>query len=287
MDFGSLFNSIGGGIKNFFTGGGQANQALGGFNLPNMGNQLMGGFGKLFGNNPSGGNPGGNYQSQNQIPQGSNYNPFTGKQIMGGGLNSQQPGFNMKQFGTGLAGLFGANMIPNPGMPKMPDSFNQFQKQAQAGGPPIMQQGNQYLSTLLSGQNTAANDAATHSLDLNYQEQLRQLNGMYKSLRPGTDPTSDTTYQRDLSNLNDQYTRQRAQTLAQQQIGAAGQAGQMGQEQASQQQSAIEAQLNQIAEQWNMSYEQRSQLRNMLMQQAGLQMSGPLLSQLFSQFRGQ
>lgn len=181
----------------------------------------------------------------------------------------------------GLATMFGSQAIGNPKLPELPDSFKLFQQQANAGGPPIQQQSNQYMQGILNGTNTGAQDAATHSMDLNYQEQLRQLNGMYKSLRPGTDPTSDTTYQRDLSNLNDQYTRQRAQVLSQQQQGAAQYGLQSGAEQSNQQLAGIETQVSQLAAQYNLDAQQKTNLRNMLMQMGGnLSMLGGI-SQLF------
>lgn len=196
----------------------------------------------------------------------------------GGGLSSI---FSQHPILTGLGEMFGAQAVKNPQLPELPDSFKQYQAQANAGGPPIQQQANAYNSMLLSGQNTDANDAATHSLDLNYQEQLRQLNGMYKSLRPGTDPTSDTTYQRDLNNLNDMYARQRAQTLAQQQQGAAQYGLQSGVAQSTQQLAGIETQVSQLAAQYGLDAQQAAALRNMLMQMGGTTASLGAIQQLF------
>lgn len=175
----------------------------------------------------------------------------------------------------GLATMFGANMIGNAKAPKMPDSFNNYMSMMQQGGTPGMQSANTYYNNVLNGTNQDAYDAATHSLDLNYQEQLRQLNAQYKSLRPGTDPASDSTYQRDLALLNDQYSRARAQTTAQVQQGAAQGAAGLGSQQMSGLQSGIEAQLNQVAQQWGMSQDQRQALRNALMGIGGQMITGP------------
>lgn len=170
-------------------------------------------------------------------------------------------------------------MIGNAKAPQMPTSFNNYMGMMQQGGTPGMQAANTYYTNVLNGTNQDAYDAATHSLDLNYQEQLRQLNAQYKSLRPGTDPSSDSTYQRDLSLLNDQYSRARAQTMAQVQQGAAQGAAGLGSQQMQGLQSGIEAQLNQIATQWGMSQEQRQALREALMGMGGQMVTGPIQGQ--------
>lgn len=258
--------------------------------LAGFGKSAIGALGGLFGGGGSGGGmPGGNFQSlaggrpglsqlnPTQLGQQNMANNFGGKSS-GGGFGNL---FGQHPIASGLGAIFGSQAIGNPKVPQLPDSFKQYQQQANAGGPPIQQQANQYMSGILNGTNTAAQDAATHSMDLNYQEQVRQLNGMYKSLRPGTDPTSDTTYQRDLNNLNDMYTRQRAQVLSQQQQGAAQYGLQSGAEQSNQQLAGIETQVSQLAAQYNLDAEQRNNLRNMLMQMGGnLSLLGGI-SQLF------
>ena len=187
----------------------------------------------------------------------------------------------------GLGTMFGSQLIKNPKAPKLPASFDEFQAQANAGGTPGMQAANKYYQGVLSGENGDAYEAATHSLDQNYQEQLRGLNSMYKSLRPGTDPTTDTTYQRDLNNLNDLYARQKAQVRAQVQQGAAAGSAQVGAEQASQQMAGVETQVNQIAQQWGMDYAQKQALRDMLMQMGGNVSTLGVMSKLFpSAFTG-
>jgi len=269
---GDLFSSLIGGLgKAANAGAGAIGQGVGA--IGRGASSLFNSFGSGMQGNPMG-------QASNMATQGAK--TATSGASGGGFMNGLNNAFSSNNaIGTGLGSLFASQLIKNPQMPKLPDSFNQFQQQANAGGPPIQQQSNQYLQTLLSGQNTDANDAATHSLDLNYEEQLRQLNGMYKSLRPGTDPMSDTTYQRDLQNLNDAHARQRAQVLAQQQLGAAQQGIGAGQAQASQQAQAMQTQVDMIANQYQMDYTQKEQLRNMLMGLGGGVANAGVLSKLF------
>lgn len=250
--FSDLLQGIGGGIGNLFKGGAKT--------VGNIGNAIGSGL-------------------QNFGQKGFGGAPAAAASGASGGSSGM---FSNPGMGLGLATLFGSQLIGNPKPPALPDSFNQFQQQANAGGPPIQQQSNQYMQGILNNTNTSANDAATHSLDLNYQEQLRQLNGMYKSLRPGSDPTSDTTYQRDLNNLNDMYARQRAQVLSQQQQGAAQYGLQAGQAQAGQQADAVNTQVSQLGQQWNMDAQKKAALRNMLMEMGGLLTTGPTLANLFN-----
>jgi hypothetical protein len=177
----------------------------------------------------------------------------------GGGLSKM---FNSQggKLALGGLGMLGSQLIPSPKQPSMPDSYNQFMQMMQGGGTPGMQQAQGYYSGVLSGQNKDMYEAAGHSLDLNYQEQLRQLNSMYKSLRPGTDPTTDSTYQRDLNNLNDAYARQKAQTMAQVQQGAAAGAAGLGQSQMSGMMAGMQPQLDQLATQWGMDAQKRQAL---------------------------
>lgn len=275
---GGFLGNVGSGIGQFFTGGnyGQG-QAFGtggnsGFNLPNAIGKL-GQFGMNTGKNALGSMfPSQGWGSSN-LGKGSQIN----------GQNADQSGgFNFGKMAPGIFSMFGANMIPNPKIPQLPSSFQQFQNQANAGGTPGMQAANQYYQGVLSGSNQAPYNAAVQSIDLNYQERLRQLNGMYKSLRPGADPTTDSTWARDLDNLNKEYQQQRAMALAQVQQGAAQGAAGLGAEQANQQQAAIETQVNQLATQWQMDYQQKAALRQMLMQLSGYGALGSMFPGMFN-----
>lgn len=279
MDWGSLAGTLGSAIGSLFNKGGSS----GGSGSVPLGGQAGNGF-----NVGSGSQAAMQQASSNGSGSSGGFGNILGGlgSMFGGSGGSSGSGGSNSLFNSnilgGIGGMFGSQLVGNPKTPALPQSLVNFQNQATSGGSPLQQQANQYNSTLLSGQNTAANDAATHSLDLNYQEQVRQLNGMYKSLRPGTDPTSDTTYQRDLNNLNDQYTRQKAGVLAQQQQGAAQYGLQSGAENANEQLAAIQPELQKQYEDWAAQYQQDATLRNSLMSLFGNQATGSIFKNMFS-----
>lgn len=282
---GYLGNALGTGANWIGQGVGTASNALGG----------------MFNSFKSGANNPGNL-STSLLQIGPSYNPTTGQPIGnpspsggnpgggGGGFSGLWNGLNSftkdHPLASGMASIFGSSMIPNPAPPKLPQSFMDYQNIANMGGPQISQAGagavNGILNTPFSQVSQEEEDAATHVLDLNYQEQLRQLNGMYKSLRPGTDPTSDTTYQRDLGLLNDQYSRAKAQTVAQlhrqayqdyagRQLQGAGVAGQLGQMNMGDRAAAVQAEVSRANAEWQNEVARRNALRNQLLQIGGLQ----------------
>jgi hypothetical protein len=186
----------------------------------------------------------------------------------------------------GGLGLMGASqMIGNPSAPKMPDSYNQFMSQMQQGGTPGMQSANQYYQGVLSGQNQGAYDAAYNSIDLNHEQEIRDLQSRYRSLGR-TDWTNDSAYKRDENLINDRYVKDRALTGAQVQQGAAQGAAGLGGQQMQGLQSGIEAQLNQLATQWNMNYDQKQALRNDLMGMGGNMVTMPYQMNMMKQMFG-
>lgn len=185
-------------MGNWFTNlfGGLGN-ALGG-----AGKSIMG----MFGGGGSPMNIGGGrstYGTQN-VPKG-----FGGMAMpkQGGGgnfLNSifQNPGAGMA--GLGVMGL--GQMMNKP--VKMPD-FSQ----------------NPAVSQLMGWQNQASHPmdpnvqaAMQHTLDIQNEQQLRNLRDVYKNLRPGTDYTTDSAYQRDKANLDRQIAMNNADAMAGQQF---------------------------------------------------------------------
>lgn len=192
-------------------------------------------------------------------PQGINWKDSLGKLFKG----------NMGKTLGGLGVIGASQLIGNPKPPALPSQYNDYMNMMMNGGTPGMQQANQYYSNVLSGNNKDAFEAATYSLDQNYAEQLRQLNSMYKTLRPGTDPTTDSTYQRDLALLNDQYSRARAQVMAGVQQGAASGMVGLGSQLTQGMANAIQPQIDLIATQWGMNADQRAALRNTLMNWGG------------------
>lgn len=306
----SLGNFAQSGIGNLFNWG---QQGLGG--LANFGKQGLGGLSNLFGfggNASKSQSPIGQYNPQSgygaynisnpmqALPQNFSSNPS-------GTLNPSQLNYqNLLNFGNksnssgsttnigsgsgnggigalfkGLAGIGASQLVGNPKVPQLPTGYNQLMSQIQSGGNPMTQAAGNYYQNILSGTDQDSYNAATYSIDQNYQEQLRQLNAMYKSLRPGTDPTSDSTYQRDLQNLNNNYQQQRAMAMAQVQQGAASGAMNAGNNQIQNQMAMLQPQLDNQNLQFQADYAKRNELRNMLMSLGGNYANYGALSSLF------
>lgn len=240
---------------------------------------IVGGIGKLFGGGGSSG-----FSGVTSAGKGvANSSGFGGGG--GGGIGNTLGSLGKMFTGSGdtsvgkmipgLATMFGSQLIGNPKTPSLGADYNQYMNMMKGGGTPGMQSANQYYQGVLSGNNQGAYDAATWSLDKSYEEEVRKLNSMYKTLRPGTDPSTDSTYQRDLNLLNQNYAQNRANVTAGVQQGAAQGAGQLGVQQMSGMQSGLQAQLDQIATQWGMSYAQKDALRKLLMGVGSYQVTGP------------
>ena len=301
---GSLFTKGAQGIGSFATGldGGGFNpqSALGGINIPNMigkgANVLNSGINSFFnqGGNP---NPGGGPKasSMSQFIGPSN-NPATfgaSGYAYGNGQtysNDQQSGNVLSKLfksnmGKGLAGIAASQLISDPKVPNLPDGYDQMYQQAMAGGTPASQSAQRYLQQVMSGENQGAYDAATQSVDQEYEQQLRSLDSMYKSLRPGTDLASDASYRRDRQQLDDQYMQRKAMVSAQVQQGAVGSAMQSGQNQMQNMALALQPQFDQQNQQWMADYTKRATLRNQLAGIAGGYAQNPQqssFSQLFA-----
>ena len=239
------------------------------------------GIGSLFG----GGSPGGNSWMSGNATQaaGNGVNVGTGSGYgsfgSGGGSNIMSGLSSLFGGGKGLAGLgmMGiGSMVPNAKAPAMPSQFNDYFSQLKQGGTPGMQSANQYYQGVLSGDNKGAYDAATASLDQSYDEELRKLNSMYKTLRPGTDPSTDSTYQRDLNLLNNNYAKNRANVTAGVQQGAASGAAGVGSQLANMQGGAVQQFVDQIATQWGMNQSQRQSLRDSIMGLGSKMVTGPM-----------
>jgi hypothetical protein len=108
------------------------------------------------------------------------------------------------------------------------------------------------------------------------EDERRKLIAMYKTLRPGTDPSTDSTFQRDQAALEDRYARNRALAMAGVQQGAASGAAGLGGQLAGMQGSAIQQYVDQIATQWGMNQSQRQALRESIMGLGGKMVSGPM-----------
>jgi len=114
--------------------------------------------------------------------------------------------------------LTGVGLLKKP--PKVPQSqaFNQYQSQVKSGGTPLGQLGQSKLTEQLN-QNyeplaQPEIDAALRELERNQVIEEDKVRDLYRNLRPGTDPSTDSSFQRDLSTVSDQFSRAKADTLA-------------------------------------------------------------------------
>lgn len=142
-------------------------------------NSMGGGLGSLM-NMFSGGGQGGN-----QAPQQG--------QSSGGGP-SMFGNFNPGMTGAGL-GVMGLGQLMQPKV-KMPD----FQSM------PQVQQLSNWQNQANHPMDPNVQQSIQNTLNIQNEQQMRNLRDVYKNLRPGTDYTTDSNYQRDLGNLNRQMS---------------------------------------------------------------------------------
>lgn len=182
---------------------------------------------------------GGNNQTSwsKQTPQ---YTPFSGMTSSGPGyaVNSTQTSSGGNGFLGGLesgigsvlnmfgnpksllgAGALGLGLLKgNPKVPALPQSVEQLRGMAQSGGTPLGQQAQGNLSNTLSQKFNPLTDpeieAATRNNELQKNEAIKRLQGVYGSLRPGTDYTTDSNYKMDLQNTENSFAQQGSDIVA-------------------------------------------------------------------------
>lgn len=143
--------------------------------------------------------------SNSGMAQSANTNLGTG-QTQGGGslLNSI---FKNPMQGIGGLGVMGLGQLMNKPT-KMPD-FSQN---------PQVQQLNNWNSQASHPMDPNVQQAMQDTLNIQNEQQRRQLRDTYKNLRPGTDYTTDSNYQRDAANLERGISSQNADAMAGQQF---------------------------------------------------------------------
>lgn len=120
------------------------------------------------------------------------------------------------QLGTGLLGVGLAKQFPK--VPALPESVNPIRQRANAGGGPLAQLASSNVSGILNQQFNPLTEpeltAATANLDKSRMQDIKRLEDMYASVRPGTDYTTDTTYKQDLGEIEGNYAQAKANTVA-------------------------------------------------------------------------
>ncbi len=213
-------------------GGSTIGKALGGSNVFNPLKQI----GSMFGGGganitsamfPGGGQP--NFLSPSQLQFQNSMLPGGGMGFGGGGgggsggtsqessTSSKLGGYLKNPLLQGIATMVGSQFIKSPKVPELPQSVIDFQNMAKQGNP-LQNQASQALSQQLGQtQQDLSQDeinAIMRQYDLAQEDELRSVDAMYKSLRPGTDPMTDTAYQKDLARVRDRYATLRADSVA-------------------------------------------------------------------------
>lgn len=184
-------------LSNIFSGLGNA---AGGAmkSIGNMGGGLM----NMFGGGNQNGSGYTGAQNMTNAMGGPNQMSFGATPKSGGGGSSFNPGMA----GAGL-GIMGLGQLMNKPV-KMPD-FNSN---------PQVQALNNWQNQANHPMDPNVATAMQNTLNIQNEQQLRNLRDVYANLRPGTDYTTDSNYQRDLGNLNRSMASQNADAMAGQQF---------------------------------------------------------------------
>jgi hypothetical protein len=104
-----------------------------------------------------------------------------------------------------------------PAYPEMPESFEELRQMAESGTPEgelakkkLTEMMNQPLEQMTSEEEAAI----TKSLNDNYNKEVEGLRDLYRNIRPGSDPSSDSSFRRDLAEIDDRYARSKSDLLA-------------------------------------------------------------------------
>lgn len=209
-NIGNNLSSLFGGISNPFSSG-TAYAATPGTSSGGVGNALSS-FGSMI---PGGG--GGNPMTAMTSTTSPGLNQASGGSVIGKNSGSLFGGMNKTLLG-GLATMLGSQFIKSPKVPENPQSIKDYQNFASQGSA-IGNLGQQKLTEQLNQNMMQVSqqeiDAALRQLQESQDAEMRQLTGTYKSLRPGTDITTDSSYARDVGQLNDRYARSKADITAQ------------------------------------------------------------------------
>jgi hypothetical protein len=217
---------------------------------------------------------------KNPIPNLSGFSsqkPTTGLMNGFGSLIKKNP---MQSLGIGS--ILMSQLFPNPKVPEMPESFRSFSNMAQSGGTGIGQLGTEKLNELLSSPMQAATEdelsAATRDLEYAKQQEIDQVRDLYRNLRPGSDPSSDSSFRRDIQEVTERYDRAITDTRAslrrnvnqantQNRLSQIMASGQLDQNTMSQLAQVANWDIARIMTEFNMDADDASALKDMLMQE--------------------
>lgn len=211
--------SLGASLANSFGGGGSGNPLT----------SLLGGLFGGGGSGSGGGGAGGFNPLALGAQVGSGYNVGSGgaaNQALAASALTQQSkksGFGLGSLTsnpllTGLGTMLGSQFIRSPKVPELPQSVIDFQNAARQGNP-LQNQAAQALQQQL-GQNMEQVSeeeiaAAVRELDRAKEQEVGSIQDIYRSLRPGSDYASDSSYKKDIGDVENRYAIRRADTVSQ------------------------------------------------------------------------
>ena len=195
---GSLASNAGRGVMNLFGGGGSTPSNLTSFmSAPQKALSSFRG-------------------SQPPSPTSGGFNPLSMFGFGGGGGGDKDNNFNSKLLGGTLIGAGLMKRLPKA--PQVPSGINQLTSQIQQGGTELGQLGKEKLTGQLNREFQPLSEseiqAALRGLEMEKTQNLDRIKDLYRNLRPGSDPSTDSSYRRDIQELEDQFARAKSDVLA-------------------------------------------------------------------------
>lgn len=122
---------------------------------------------------------------------------------------------NFKGMLPGIATMLMSRFIQNPSAPKLPGSVQDLQsRMRQPINPAAMQAMNNMITQPFQPMNEAEIQAALQQLNQEEEDALNAHRDVYKNIRPGSDPLTDSTMAKDEALIRDKFARAKADTIA-------------------------------------------------------------------------
>lgn len=174
--------------------------------------------------------------------------------------------------GLGMMGV--SKLMPTPKAPALPSSTDVFRQFAQTGNP-NSQAANQRLQGLLAQPiDKLTPEEETSILDpirRAKQDKLKYIQDVYRNLRPGSDPTTDSTFAKDLQDLEQEFAGYESDAVTKALMGKRNQlsgditqAQQINMNDASQLAAIAQMDIDQIQRQFNVDWETAWYYKNMV-----------------------
>jgi len=187
--------------------------------------------------------------------------------------------------GLGLAMMAGSQLLPKQRIPEMPASMDALRAMAEGGGmnPLAQQRLTELLNQDMFAHTEEERTALQRDLDESKAQEIDRLRDLYHNIRPGSDPTTDSSYRRDLADIERRYSESEADLFAgmRRDIYNDFQQNRLAQITAStgidsmsfaQKQMIAQMDIDQIMNQFAIDYNDASMLKNLLLQ-GGLNMA--------------